>query len=432
MRQQMGFQPLEGVIQWVRCERRIRMSIRTNYNHTLYASYLGFVTQAIVNNFAPLLFLTFQRELHVPLEQITLLVSLNFAVQLLVDALAARYVPRIGYRVSIVSAHVLSGLGLLGLGILPRLMPAPFVGLLISVVLYAIGGGLLEVLVSPIVEACPTERKAAAMSLLHSFYCWGHVFVVILSTVFFTVFGIANWPVMACVWALLPLGNAVYFSLVPINSLEDGQGGVGLRALLKNKLFWVLLMLMVCAGASEQGMSQWASAFAEAGLGVSKTLGDLTGPCLFAVMMGTARALHAKYSERLPLMRVMAACSALCVAGYLLAALTGLPVLGLVGCALVGFSVGVFWPGTFSLGAAGVPAGGTAMFALLALAGDLGCSTGPATVGLVAEAAGGQLRVGLLAAIVFPLLMLLGLWLKGKTQRHGVGGAEKVTANAQG
>ncbi len=390
------------------------MSIRTNYNHTLYASYLGFVTQAVVNNFAPLLFLTFQRELHVPLEQITVLVSLNFTVQLLVDALAARIVDRLGYRFWIVTAHVTSGLGLLGLGILPRLMPAPFVGLLASVVLYAIGGGLLEVLVSPIVEACPTERKAAAMSLLHSFYCWGHVFVVLLSTAFFVLFGIANWPVMACLWALLPLGNAVYFSLVPIRSLTGEHGGMGLKALLRNKLFWVLAALMVCAGASEQGMSQWASAFAEAGLGVSKTLGDLTGPCLFAAMMGLARALHAKHSERLSLGRVMAASAVLCVGGYLLAALSGLPALSLVGCAMVGFSVGVFWPGTFSLAAAGMPAGGMAMFALLALAGDLGCASGPAVVGLVAEAAGGQLRVGVLVAIAFPLLLLLGLWLKGR------------------
>ena len=390
------------------------MSIRTSYNHTLQASYLGYVTQAIVNNFAPLLFLTFQRELNVPLEQITLLVSLNFAVQLAVDALAARFVDRLGYRFWIVTAHILCGVGLIGLGVLPRLLPAPFVGLLAAVVLYAVGGGLLEVLVSPIVEACPTERKEAAMSLLHSFYCWGHVFVVLLSTAFFAVFGIAHWPVMACLWALLPLGNAVYFSQVPIRSLTGEHGGLRLRTLFQNKLFWVLALLMVCAGASEQGMSQWASAFAEAGLGVSKTLGDLTGPCLFAVMMGVARVLHAKYSERIPLARVMAGCALLCVAGYLLAALSGAPVFSLIGCALVGFSVGIFWPGTFSLAAAGMPAGGTAMFALLALAGDLGCASGPAAVGFVAEAAGGQLRVGVLAAIIFPVLMLLGLWLKGK------------------
>lgn len=402
------------------------MSIRTNYSHTLYASYLGFVTQAVVNNFAPLLFLTFQRQLHVPLEQITLLVSLNFAVQLAVDALAARIVDGLGYRFWMVAAHVLSGIGLICLGVLPGLMAQPFIGLLIAVVLYAIGGGLLEVLVSPVVEACPTERKEAAMSLLHSFYCWGHVFVVLASTAFFALFGVARWPVLACVWALLPLLNAVYFSQVPINSLAGGQTGSPLRKLLGSKLFWTLALLMVCAGASEQGMSQWASAFAESGLHVSKAVGDLAGPCLFAALMGTARALHAKHSERWPLPRVMTCCAALCVGGYLLASLSASPLLSLMGSAVVGFSVGVFWPGTFSLAAAGNPAGGTAMFALLALAGDLGCATGPAVVGFVANAADGALRVGLFAAIVFPLLLLAGLWLKKK-----VGGIPKPTLSTQ-
>ena len=392
------------------------MSIRTDYAHTLRASYLGYVTQAIVNNFAPLLFLTFQRSLHVPLEQITLLVSLNFLVQLGVDALAARFVDRLGYRFWIVTAHVLSSLGLVALGLLPRLLPSPFVGLLIAVVMYAIGGGLLEVLVSPIVEACPTEKKEAAMSLLHSFYCWGHVFVVLLTTAFFALFGVESWPIMACLWALLPLCNALYFSRVPIRSLTDGHAGMGIGGLFKSKLFWTLMLLMVCAGASEQGMSQWASAFAESGLKVSKTVGDLAGPCLFAALMGLGRILHAKLSDRAPLGKVMAGCAALCIAGYLLASLAGSALVSLIGCALVGFSVGIFWPGTFSLAAKGCPSGGTAMFALLALAGDLGCASGPAAVGFVAKAAGDALRVGLLAAIAFPVLLLLGLWLRGKAE----------------
>ena len=388
------------------------MSIRNNYQHTLYASYLGYVTQAIVNNFAPLLFLIFKRQLGIPLEQITLLVSLNFAVQLLVDALSTTFVDRLGYRFCAVLAHVLSAVGLAGLGLLPLLMSSPLAGLIIAVVLYAIGGGLLEVLVSPIVEACPTTRKEAAMSLLHSFYCWGHVFVVLLTTAFFAIFGVEHWPIMALIWALLPLGNAIYFSQVPIASLTPGHEGMSVSLLLKSKLFWVLALLMVCAGASEQGMSQWASAFAESGLHVSKTLGDLTGPCIFAAMMGLSRILYSKWSERLSLMRVMTGGAVLCVAGYLLAALVQQPAISLIGCALVGFAVGVFWPGTFSLAAKGCPRGGTAMFALLALAGDLGCSSGPAVVGLVANASGGLLRTGLLVAIVFPILLLIGLWLR--------------------
>ena len=393
------------------------MSIRGNYSHTLYASYLGYVTQAVVNNFAPLLFLTFQRQLHVPLEQITLLVSLNFAVQLVVDALAARWVDKLGYRFWAVTAHILAALGLAGLSILPRLFATPLIGLLIAVVLYAIGGGLIEVLISPIVEACPTTRKEAAMSLLHSFYCWGHVFVVLTSTVFFTVFGIERWPVMALIWATLPLANAFYFMRVPLASLHEGQEGMKIQTLLKNKLFWVLALLMVCAGSSEQGMSQWASAFAESGLKVSKTVGDLAGPCLFAALMGIARVLYSKWSERYPLPRVMAFCAGLCIVGYLLAALADTPAISLLGCGMVGFAVGVFWPGTFSLAAGSCPTGGTALFALLALAGDLGCSAGPATVGLVANSAGGHLRMGLLAVIGFPVLLLLGLWLWGRITR---------------
>lgn len=388
------------------------MSIQRNYTHTLYASYLGYVTQAIVNNFAPLLFLVFQRQMGVPLEQITLLVSLNFVVQLIVDALSARFVDKLGYRFCSVGAHILAAVGLTALGILPQLLATPFIGLLIAVVLYAIGGGLLEVLVSPIVEACPTTQKEAAMSLLHSFYCWGHVFVVLASTAFFAIFGVEHWPVMALLWALLPLGNAVYFSQVPIASLTDGQKGMTINTLLKNKLFWLFALLMVCAGSGEQGMSQWASAFAESGLKVSKTIGDLAGPCMFAALMGLSRVLYAKMSERLPLVKVMVASAILCVAGYLLASLVREPVVSLIGCALVGFSVGVFWPGTFSLASASNPKGGTAMFALLALAGDLGCASGPGTVGLVANAAGGELRFGLLVAICFPILLLAGLWLR--------------------
>ncbi len=392
------------------------MSVRTNYTHTLYASYLGYVTQAIVNNFAPLLFLTFQRQLGVPLEQITLLVSYNFAVQLLVDAVSTKVVDRLGYRSCIVAAHLLSGVGLAGLGILPQVLPVPFIGLLIAVTLYAIGGGLIEVLVSPIVEACPTSQKEAAMSLLHSFYCWGHMFVVLASTAFFALFGVARWSIIACLWALLPLGNAVYFHFVPIRSLTEERGGTGVRSLLKNRMFWVFALLMVCAGASEQGMSQWASAFAESGLGVSKTVGDLAGPCLFAGMMGLSRVLYAHHSERIALPRVMAVCAVLCAGGYLLAAFSPLPGLSLAGCAVVGFSVGIFWPGTFSLSALGLPAGGTAMFALLALAGDLGCAGGPAVVGFAANAAGGALKAALPAALIFPVLLLAGLWLRRRLQ----------------
>lgn len=391
------------------------MSIRGNYNHTLYACYTGYITQAIVNNFAPLLFLTFQSAFGLSLDKVALLVTINFGVQLTVDYLSARFVDRIGYRPCIVAAHVLSALGLIGLALFPAILPSAYVGLVIAVVLYAIGGGLIEVLISPIVEACPTERKEAAMSLLHSFYCWGHVFVVLVSTAFFATAGIGNWRVLACCWAIVPAANAIYFTKVPINSLTNESEGMSIGQLARKGMFWLLLLLMVCAGASEQAMSQWASAFAEAGLGVSKTMGDMLGPCMFAITMGLARVIYSRVADRLPLMPAMTICGALCILSYLMAGLSANPIMGLAGCALCGFSVGIMWPGAFSTGVKALPAGGTALFALMALAGDLGCSTGPTLVGLVSGAAGDDLRMGFLAALVFPVLLIIAMQL---THRH--------------
>lgn len=388
--------------------------IRESYGHTIYASYVGYITQAIVNNFAPLLFLTFASDLGLSLDQITLITTINFLVQLCVDFISARVVDRIGYRPCLMFAHGTAALGLLGLAVLPGIM-TPYAGILISVVLYAIGGGLIEVLISPVVEACPTEKKEAAMSLLHSFYCWGHVFVVLFSTGFFALFGIGSWRVMACIWALVPLANIAYFALVPIYPIvpEEGQQ-LSMGGLFRQKAFWLLMVLMVCAGASEQAMSQWASAFAESGLRVGKTMGDLAGPCAFATLMGLSRLLYGKFSDRLPLKKFMMGSAALCILCYVVAAFSRSPLLALIGCALCGFSVGIFWPGTFSMGALAMPTGGTAMYALMALAGDLGCSTGPTVVGLVANATGSSLQAGLTVAMVFPLVMLLGLSRAGR------------------
>ena len=384
------------------------MPSRLNYDHTLCASYLGYICQAIVNNLAPLLFLTFQREFSLSLGRITLLVTVNFGVQLLVDLASAAFVDRLGYRRCAVAAHLFCAAGLAGLAVLPGLLPHPYPGLLAAVCLYAVGGGLIEVLISPIVEACPTRRKAAAMSLLHSFYCWGCVLVIALSTGFLALFGAGGWRLLALLWALAPAANAALFCRVPLNSLTPEGGGMSLRALAGSGAFWLLALLMVCAGASEQAMSQWASAFAESGLGVSKALGDLAGPCFFAVLMGLARTLYAVFSERVSLLVFIRGSCVLCVGAYLLAVFAPHPALALLGCGLCGLSVGILWPGVFSIAAARLPAGGTALFALLALGGDLGCSGGPTLVGLVSDAAGGALRAGLLAAILFPLALLAG------------------------
>lgn len=396
--------------------QRFISKIKNDYGHTIYASYVGYITQAIVNNFVPLLFLTFQSQYDISLEMLGLLVTINFGVQLFVDFIAAKFIDKIGYRIAIVAAHIFSGAGLIGLAVFPEIL-LPYAGIVLAIIFYAVGGGILEVLVSPIVEACPTTKKEAAMSLLHSFYCWGHVFVVLASTLFFTLAGIENWKWMAVIWSVVPFANAVYFSLVPIaNIVEDGKG-MSIKELFKNKTFWILFLLMICSGASEQGMSQWASAFAESGLKVSKTVGDLAGPCLFALLMGLSRALYAKLSDKISLKAAMVGSGCLCIVCYLLAAFAPHPALGLIGCAVCGFSVGIMWPGTFSLASNSLPAGGTAMFAFLALAGDLGCGSGPTIVGAVAERFGDDLKIGVLSAIVFPiLLVVVNMLLKNKSK----------------
>ena len=392
--------------------------IRSSYTHTIYASYIGYITQAIVNNFAPLLFLTFATDYDLSLDKITLITTINFAVQLMVDLIATKVVDKIGYRKCVVTAHICAAIGLIGMAIFPALLGNAYMGILTAVIFYAVGGGIIEVLISPIVEACPTEKKEAAMSLLHSFYCWGHVGVVILSTLFFTVFGITNWKIMACIWAIVPLFNVFYFCFVPIYHISEGYEKMSLRHLLRQKVFWLLMIVMVCAGASEQAMSQWASAFAESALQVTKTVGDLAGPCTFAVFMGMARALYGKYSDRIPLKKMMIGSAILCIVCYFVAALAQNPVLGLLGCAVCGFSVGIFWPGTFSIAAWNLPGGGTAMYALMALAGDVGCSSGPTVVGMVANANGGDLKIGILFAVLFPVLILIGIpMLRGKKEK---------------
>ncbi len=382
--------------------------MRHSYQATLGACFAGYIVQSVINLFAPLLFLTFQSSLGIPLARITLLVTLNFGVQLCVDLLSTKFVDRIGYRLSLMIAHGCAALGLLLLAFLPDLLPDPYVGILISVVLYAIGGGLLEVLVSPIVEACPFDNKAGVMATLHSFYCWGCVLVTLVSTGFFALIGIAHWNILACLWALVPIANLFVYAGAPIPTLVPEGEGMKLGELLRSGVIWLFFLLMVCAGASEQAMSQWASAFAEAGLHVSKTIGDLAGPCMFSLLMGAARAIYGKYSERWDLIPFMLSSSALCIVSYLLATLSPSPLLGLLGCGLCGFSVGILWPGTFSLVSAKCPRGGTAMFALMALGGDLGCSSGPTLVGLVTSAVG-EMKAGLLAAIVFPVVMIAGL-----------------------
>ena len=393
--------------------------MKNQYNKTITACFVGYIVQAIVNNFVPLLFLTFESSYGIPLSQITMLITFNFGIQLLVDLLSAKFVVKIGYRVSIVMAHIFAALGLAGLVVLPDLLPNAFAGLLIAVVIYAIGGGLIEVLISPIMESCPSENKEKAMSLLHSFYCWGHVGVVLLSTLFFWFFGIADWKILALLWVIIPVCNGILFCKVPIAPLiEEGETGMSLRELCKNRIFWILMLMMMCAGASEQAVSQWASTFAEQGLGVSKTIGDLAGPMSFAILMGSARAFYGKFGDRIDLDKFMQASSLLCIVSYLCISLSPSPLFSLIGCSLCGLSVGIMWPGTFSKASAALRNGGTAMFALLALAGDVGCSGGPTLVGFVTGLASDDLKKGILAGILFPILLIVGIVSLKKAKRY--------------
>ena len=395
------------------------MKVKNKYQKTLLACYLGFITQAIAANFAPLLFLTFHKSLGIPLGKVALVSTAFYFTQLIVDVICAKFVDRIGYRVCAVASEIASAIGLIGLAILPNLFADPFVGIIISVIIYAIGSGLIEVLGSPIVEACPFEHKEAVMSLLHSFYCWGSVGVILLSTAFFAAFGVNNWRYLACIWALVPLYNIYNFATCPIELLvEDGEG-MSIRELFRNPMFFLGIILMVCAGASEMSMAQWASAFVESALGLSKTVGDLAGPCLFAVAMGVSRVIYGKYGDRIDLTDYMMGSGALCLLCYIFAAVSHSPILSLAGCILCGFSVGIMWPGTISILSKRLAAGGTAMFALLAMAGDLGGAFGPGIVGWATQLKNDDLKAGMIVACIFPIVLIAVIAIiKSKVMRE--------------
>ncbi|MBQ6872782.1 MAG: MFS transporter [Clostridia bacterium] len=394
------------------------MTKQKNYKKTLLACYLGFVTQAISANFTPLLFLTFRESYGITLDKIAMIPLVFYLTQLFVDFAATKFADKIGYRTCVVTSQILSAVGLALMAVLPELFASPFVGIIVAVVLYAIGSGLIEVLVSPIVEACPFENKDGMMSLLHSFYCWGAMGVILGSTLFFAIFGIENWKILTFIWALVPLYNTFNFIKCPIERLvEDGES-MSIGKLLKTPIFWLMIILMICSGASEASMAQWASAFTESAIGVSKTVGDLAGPCLFALFMGISRVLYGKFSEKLDLTKIMLVCGLMCACCYLLAALSPLPVLGLAGCALCGLAVGIMWPGSVSISSQACPKGGTAMFAFLALAGDLGAMVSPAMVGSISEKLGGNLKTGLLVATVFPVILVGNLIVLNKTKKR--------------
>ena len=400
------------------------MTSAPNYKKTLTACYLGFATQAIAANFAPLLFLTFHESYGISLGKIAFISFVLFFVQLIVDIICTNLTDMIGYRACVIASESLSALGFIGLAFLPELMD-PFTGILISVGIYAVGSGLIEVVGSPIVEACPFENKESVMSLLHSFYCWGCVAVITVSSLFFRIFGIENWKILACIWAVIPLVNIYNFSTCPIEKLVEDGKGMKIRELFGNSVFFLGIILMVCAGASELSMAQWASAFAESALGISKTAGDLAGPCLFAVTMGLSRSIYGKFGNRIELTGYMLASAVMCLICYAMASLSHAPLIGLAGCIFCGFSVGIMWPGTISIMSKRLPAGGTALFAMLAMAGDMGGASGPGLVGLIAGLSGDDISRGLCAGAFFPATMIICILIirartaSGKSKKTG-------------
>ncbi len=381
------------------------------HKHSLYACCVGYVTQAVANNFMPLLFAMFGTDYGISLEKIGLLITINFVIQMAVDFSAAKYTDKFGYRSLIVMAHfaVSAGLGLLGLA--PIIAPGNiYPVLVISIVIYAVGGGLIEVLVSPMVEAMPTSNKVGTMNILHSFYCWGQLTVTALSTVYFVAVGVEKWYYLSFLWALIPLFNALLFLKVPVCTLKGDADGSPMKALFTNSMFWLLAVLMICAGASELAMAQWASYFAEMGLGVTKTLGDVLGPCAFAVLMGVSRLMYSRFSLRLNLTKAIGISSVMCAACYFVAALSPYPLVSVLACAVSGFTVGIMWPGVYSLAARKISYGGTTMFALLALAGDVGCTSGPSLVGWISGLLGGgdfAIKMAMLTMAAFPIAMAL-------------------------
>ncbi|NLN41102.1 MAG: MFS transporter [Clostridiales bacterium] len=402
--------------------------MKATYKDTLHACYLGYITQAIVNNLAPLLFVIFHDNFSISFEKIGRLILINFTTQIITDILAIKYVDRVGYKSAAVLAHFFAFFGLVGLGVLPLLLPNAYTGLAIAVIIYATGGGLIEVVISPIVESLPGDAKASAMSLLHSFYCWGQLAVVFITTLIIKIFGNHVWNILPILWAIIPAYNLFKFMRVPLMPIISEEERIPIKGLLSSHLFIIALVLMMSAGASELTMSQWSSLFAEKGLKVSKLAGDLLGPALFAFFQASGRTIYGICGHKIDLRKALMASSILCILCYGVTIFVQLPIMALLGCALCGLSVSLMWPGTLSLSAERFPNGGTVMFGMLAVFGDIGASLGPWTAGLVSDLAQkshrllafGQaanldseqlgLKVGLLTGMIFPLMMFIGIF----------------------
>ena len=383
------------------------------YKATRVACYIGYIVQAIINNFLPILFIALQDVYGLGYEKLARLMVFNFATQIITDIVTPKITAKIGYKNTVVMCHFCAALGLALLGILPKLI-SPYIAIIVSIIIYAFGSGLIEVIVSPIIEMLPTENKSGNMSILHSFYCWGQAFTIIGTTLLLKIFGYSLWAFVPVIWAIIPFINMFFFMGVPIVEPPKEARRTGLRTLLKNKRFLIFMVMMLCAGATEIAMAEWASMFVQKGLGVSKVVGDLAGPCAFALFMGLGRMWYAFVSAKVDFRKTLIVLSSVCFICYIAVALSNIPWISLVFCAICGFTVSITWPGIYSAGAKEFKEGSSVMFSVFAMCGDTGCCLGPWVLGIVADNFG--LKMGFGVNSVFAVILIIACILLGKNK----------------
>lgn len=380
------------------------MQGKINYTPTKISAYVGYFVQAIVNNFLPILFVAFQDIYGIGYEKLGRLIVFNFITQMVTDILSPKIISLLGYRKTAVMCQLIAALGLTLAAVLPNVLPNAYIGIVLAVIVYAFASGLMEVIISPMIEMLPTSNKSGNMSLLHSFYCWGQAITTVGTTLLLSAFGYRGWTYIPLIWAIVPFINAFSFIRVPIVEPQPERKSDSFRVLFSDRRFRVFMLIMLCAGASEIAMAEWASVFAQNALGVSQIAGDLAGPCAFSLFMGLGRLLYAAFSEKISYRSTVIVLGLCCAVCYYIAAFASIPIFALAACALCGFTVSILWPGTISAGAVAFPRGDAVMFSVFAMCGDIGCCIGPWLLGVVAEHF--TLNIGFAVSSFFPLLMV--------------------------
>ena len=403
-----------------------------SYKSTIAACYIGSFVQAIIVNTTPILFIPLREQFGLTFQQMGLLVLINFISQVGCDILFSNAIDKYGFRRFVVAAHGLAVVGLVLFAASPLLFDRPFAGFVTATIIFSGSGGLLELLLSPIVNAIPTDEKAGAMSVLHSFYSWGQAAVILLTTVLLFVFGRAWWQWIILIWTLVPLFNFFFLMRVPFAPNVPEEQRQGMDKILLKPFFIAALATILCGAAAELCISQWASAYLEEAMRLPKVVGDVGGVCLFAVMMGVGRLFYGMYGKKINVSLMMLIGTVGAAACYITVALSGTAVLSLLACGLCGLCVSLLWPGTLVVASEHYPLAGAWMFAILA-AGDIGASAGPWLMGVVAEQAHRLpflsglltqgmspdqlgLRAAMLVSALFPIIAFFCLrWMRKRT-----------------